>query len=116
MGTVSQYTSRSNDDRHQRRDRLVLALHLVCTAVGACGMRLVYLLLQITGLKRFVGASYGTQQQLNRRVDEAIVAYRREERARLAHKMPARAITLQYRGRGQRTILLGLILQQNTLC
>ena len=37
--------------------RLVLAIHLVCTAVGACGMRLVGLLLKITGLHRFVGAS-----------------------------------------------------------
>jgi hypothetical protein len=42
--------------------RLVLAIHLVCTEVGAGGMRLVCLFLRITGLKRFVGASYGTQQ------------------------------------------------------
>ena len=37
--------------------RLVLAIHLVCTAVGACGMRLVCLLLKLPGLNRFVGAS-----------------------------------------------------------
>ena len=30
--------------------RLVLAIHLVCTEVGACGIRLVCLLLQLTGL------------------------------------------------------------------
>ena len=30
--------------------RLVLALHLVCVEVGACGIRLVCLLLQLTGL------------------------------------------------------------------
>ena len=41
--------------------RLVLAIHLVCTEVGACGIRLVCLLLKLTGLDRFVGASYGTQ-------------------------------------------------------
>jgi len=41
--------------------RLVLALHLVCTEVGACGIRLVCLFLRITGLNRFIGASYGTQ-------------------------------------------------------
>jgi hypothetical protein len=41
--------------------RLVLALHLVCVEVGACGIRLVCLLLQLTGLNRFVGASSGTQ-------------------------------------------------------
>src|SRR6266446_2960334 len=74
--------------------RLVLAIHLVCTEVGACGIRLVCLLLKITGLNRFVGASYGTQQQVNRRVEEAIVAYRHEESARLAREMPAKDITV----------------------
>src|SRR5216683_135153 len=74
--------------------RLVLGIHLVCTEVGACGIRLVCLLLKLTGLDRFVGASYGIQQQVNRQVEEAIVAYRREESARLAQDMPAKAITL----------------------
>ena len=74
--------------------RLVLALHLVCTEVGACGIRLVCLVLQLTGLNRFVGASYGTQQQVNRRLEEAIVAYRRDESARLAHAMPPKDITM----------------------
>ena len=74
--------------------RLVLGIHLVCTEVGACGIRLVCLLLTLTGLDRFVGASYGTQQQINRQVEEAIVAYRREESARLAKDMPAKDITL----------------------
>src|SRR5262244_1146309 len=74
--------------------RLVLALHLVCVEVGACGIRLVCLVLELTGLKRFVGASYGTQHQVNRHVEEAIVAYRQEESTRLAHEMPRKAITL----------------------
>src|SRR5215468_969596 len=74
--------------------RLVLGIHLVCTEVGACGMRLVCLLLKLTGLDRFVAVSYGAQQQVNRHVEEAIVAYRREESARLAQDMPAQAITL----------------------
>jgi hypothetical protein len=74
--------------------RLVLGIHLVCTEIGACGIRLVCLLLQLTGLDRFVGASYGTQHQVNRQVEEAIVAYRREESARLAKDMPTKAITL----------------------
>src|SRR5882724_8963046 len=74
--------------------RLVLGIHLVCTEIGACGIRLVCLLLKRTGLDRFVGASYGTQHQVNRQVEEAIVAYRREESARLAQDMPAKAITL----------------------
>jgi hypothetical protein len=57
-------------------------------------MRLVCLLLKRTGLDRFVGASSGTQQQVNRQVEEAIVASRREERVRLAQGMPAQDITL----------------------
>src|SRR5215467_8354772 len=74
--------------------RLVVGIHVVCTAVGACGIRLVCLLLQLTGLDRFVAASYGTQHQVNRQVEEAIVAYRHEESARLAKDMPPKAITL----------------------
>ena len=74
--------------------RLVIALHVVCVEIGACGIRLVCLVLELTGLNRFVGASYGTQQQVNRHVEEAIVAYRREESARLAHEMPAKDITM----------------------
>jgi len=35
--------------------RLVLGIHLVCTEVGACGIRLVCLLLKLTGLNRTVG-------------------------------------------------------------
>src|SRR5438552_3145093 len=74
--------------------RLVLGIHLVCTAIGACGIRLVCLLWKLTGLDRFVGACYGTQHQVNRQVEEAIVAYRREASARWATAMPAKAITL----------------------
>src|SRR5262245_57951170 len=47
--------------------RLVLAINLACVEVGTCGMRLVCLLLQLTGLNRFVGTSYETQHQVNRR-------------------------------------------------
>ena len=44
---------------------------------------------QRTGLDRFVAVSYGAQHQVNRQVEEAIVAYRHEESARLAKDMPA---------------------------
>ena len=74
--------------------RLVLGIHLVCTEVGACGIRLVCLLLKLTGLDRFVAASYGAQHQVNRQVEEAIVRYRQDESARLAKDMPAKDITL----------------------
>ncbi|HSX77425.1 MAG TPA: hypothetical protein VLQ80_02465, partial [Candidatus Saccharimonadia bacterium] len=74
--------------------RWVRALHLVYTEVGACGIRLVCLLVQLTGLDRFVAASYGAQQQVNRQVEEAIVAYRHEESARLAQDMPTKDLTV----------------------
>jgi Family of unknown function (DUF6399) len=74
--------------------RLVLALHLVCVEVGACGIRLVCLLLNLTGLDRFVAAAYGTQQQVHRQVEHAIVDYRHTETARLATDMPRKTITV----------------------
>lgn len=74
--------------------RLVMAFHLVCVEVGACGIRLVCLFLNLTGLDRFVAASYGAQQQVNRQVEEAIAAYRQAETARLAKDMPHKDITL----------------------
>ena len=74
--------------------RLVMAFPLVCVEVGACGMRSVCLFLNLTGLDRFVAASYGAQQQVNRRVEEAMVAYRHDETARLAKDMPRKAITV----------------------
>ena len=67
--------------------RLVLALHVVFVEIGTCGMRLVCLMLDMTGLNRFVGASFGTQQEINRDVEEAMVAYRCKETERLAQTM-----------------------------
>jgi len=74
--------------------RLVMALHVVFVEIGACGIRLVCLFLQMTELNRFVGASFGTQQQVNRHVEEAMVTYQREETARLAEHMPPQDITV----------------------
>jgi hypothetical protein len=74
--------------------RLVIGFHLVCVEVGACGIRLVCLFLHLTGLDRFVAASYGAQQQVNRRVEAAIVAYRQDETVRLAQDMPRKDLTV----------------------
>lgn len=74
--------------------RIVIGFHLVCVEVGACGIRLVCLFLHLTGLDRFVAASYGAQQQVNRRVEAAIVAYRQDETARLAQDMPRKDLTV----------------------
>ena len=74
--------------------RLVLALHVVFVEIGACGIRLVCLLLEMTGLNRFVGASFGTQQRINLAVEEAMVAYTRTETQDLAQRMPPQVITV----------------------
>jgi hypothetical protein len=74
--------------------RLVVALHLVCVEVGACGLRLVCRLRNLTGLDRLVAASSGAQQQVNRQVEEALVTYGHTETARLAKNMSRNALTL----------------------
>src|SRR5499433_2907895 len=53
----------------------LIGFHLVCVEVGACGIRLVCLFLHLTGLNRFVAASYGAQQQVNVQVEHAMVTY-----------------------------------------
>jgi hypothetical protein len=74
--------------------RMVLAFHRVCVEVGACGIRLVCLFLKLTGLDRFVAASYGAQQKVNCQVEATIVAYNQTETARLAKDMPLKDIAL----------------------
>jgi hypothetical protein len=74
--------------------RLVIAFHMVCVEVGACGIRLVCLFLNLTGLDRFVSASYGAQQQVNVQIEQAVVAYNQDETARLANGMPQKDLTV----------------------
>ena len=74
--------------------RLVIAFHMVCVEVGACGIRLGCLFLNLTGLDRFVAASYGAQQQVNVQVEHAMVTYGQDETARLAKDMPQKDITV----------------------
>jgi hypothetical protein len=74
--------------------RIVIAFHLVCVEVGACGMRLVCLFLHLTGLDRFVAASYGAQQQVNVQIEQAMVTYGQDETTRLANGMPHKDLTV----------------------
>jgi hypothetical protein len=74
--------------------RLVIAFHMVCVEVGAWGIRLVCLFLNLTGLNRFVAASYGAQQQVNVQVEQAMVTYHHDETARLANGMPQKDLTV----------------------
>ena len=74
--------------------RLVIAFHLVCVEVGACGIRLVCLFLHLTGLDCFVAASYGAQQQVNVHIEHAMVTYGHDETTRLANGMPHKDLTV----------------------
>src|SRR4030095_6650454 len=74
--------------------RLVIAFQLVCVEVGACGMRLVCLFLHLTGLNRFVAASYGAQQQVNLQVEHAMVTSHHDATARLANDMSHKDLTV----------------------
>jgi hypothetical protein len=74
--------------------RLVITFHMVCVEVGACGIRLVCLFLHLTGLDRFVAASYGAQQHVNVQVEQAMVTYGQDETARLAQDMPQKDLTV----------------------
>jgi hypothetical protein len=74
--------------------RRVIAFHLVCIEVGACGIRLVCLFLRLTGREHFVAASYGAQQQVNRHVEQASGDYGRPETPGLAQDMPPKDLTV----------------------
>ena len=74
--------------------RIVISFHLVCVEVGAGGIRLVCLFLHLTGLDRFVAASYGAQQQVNVHIEQAIVDYDHTETSRLAKAMPHKDLTV----------------------
>jgi hypothetical protein len=74
--------------------RIAIAFHLGCVEVGACGIRLACLFLSLTGLDRFVAASYGAQRQVNLQVEQAMVAYGHDETAHLAQGMPQKDLTV----------------------
>ena len=74
--------------------RVVLAAHLVMTLVGPCGIRLVGLFLELTGLDHFVAASYGPQQQVASALERAVVEFGQTERQRLATGMPPKTIVV----------------------
>ena len=74
--------------------RLVIAAHFVMTLVGPCGIRLVCLLLELTGLDQFVGASYGAHQKVSVAMQEAVVVFDQEEREHLSKGMQHKQITV----------------------
>ncbi len=73
--------------------RLLIAAHVVITLLGSGGIRLVCVWLELTGLNRFVAASYGSPQQVGTVIETATVTFGQQEKTRLAKEMPARKIT-----------------------
>ncbi len=73
--------------------RLLVAAHVVISLLGSGGIRLVCLLLELSGVDRFVAASYGTQQGVGAAIETATVDFGQREKERLGAGMPARKIT-----------------------
>jgi Family of unknown function (DUF6399) len=78
---------------HRFLRRLVAALHLVFHLAGDAGLRPLGHFLELTQLDRFVAASFGAQQALAVRLQEALIAYADQQKQRLAAGMPSRKIT-----------------------
>jgi hypothetical protein len=74
--------------------KLVLAAHFVMTLLGPCGIRLVCMFLELSGLDRFVAASYSSHQEVSAAMEEAVVEFGKEEKRRLAAEMKPKKITV----------------------
>lgn len=73
---------------------LVNVLQFVMTQVGSCGLRLVTMVLRLCSLDYFVASSYGTLRERGVMMEEAIVEFGKQERARLSAKMPKKKISI----------------------
>ena len=80
--------------------RTVVALHFVLEWVGAGGIRLASLFLELTLLDRFVAPSYGAQHGVAMALEEAVVTFGQEEGQRLGATMPWWSIALCDAGSG----------------
>lgn len=74
--------------------RLVLAVHLVFGQMGACGTRLLQQFFVQAQLAPFVAASLGSVHKVSTAVQEHILVYAAEQRARLAETMTPKTISV----------------------
>lgn len=74
--------------------RLMIAAHFVFTQAGPCGIRPICRFLELSKLDRFVAASYGSQQQVSRKMEAEIGDFGKRERSRLAAGMAAKKISI----------------------
>ena len=74
--------------------QMMVAVTFVLTQIAGGGIRSVCLFLQLSRLDRFVGSSYGAQQNYVMQMERIIGDFGQEERERLTSKMPAKRITV----------------------
>ena len=74
--------------------RLLVVIQFFVTQVGACGIRVVEMILKYSGLNHFVASSYETLRRRGKLMEEFIVDFGAEERKRLAEGMPLKKITV----------------------
>jgi hypothetical protein len=74
--------------------RLILAAHFVITLLGTNGVRMVCMFMELSGLDRFVAASYGAQWQVNQAIEGATITFEQEERKRLSVTAKHKATTI----------------------
>jgi hypothetical protein len=74
--------------------RLVLAAHFSMTLLGPGSVRQVCQFLELTGLDRFVAASYGSQQKVSVAIEESVVDFGKKETVRMAKGMRPKEITV----------------------
>lgn len=74
--------------------RIQVALRLVFCEAGPCGTRSICKFLKLTGLDRFIAASYGSQYGYGVQLQEALGQFSREQTAVLSAGMRPREITV----------------------
>jgi len=74
--------------------RLALGAHFTMTQSGSCSVRHVCQFFELTGLDRFIASSYGAQQKISVKLEEAVADFGKEETKRLAEGMKPKDITI----------------------
>jgi hypothetical protein len=74
--------------------RLLAAVHLVFGLANDCGLRNIGWFLRLSGLDKFLPASYGAQQAFAARLETLLGEFGNAEEQRLAAQMPHHQITL----------------------
>lgn len=74
--------------------QIVTAALFVTTLRGSDGIRLVCEFLELSGLADFVGSSFGSMQKLVAKMEQEVVDFGKQQRARLATEMAPKRITV----------------------